>query len=98
MSRAELNMALLDIDRDETVLAAFDVDPSGFLAGRRLSHDERVALERWDIGVMYSLGAHPFVLFQAARSRSVRAGEPLADFLAHYNQSIADHGYPDFRT
>jgi hypothetical protein len=98
MSRAELNMALLDIDRDDAALAAFDADPAAFLAGRGLSHDERDALEQWDIGALYALGAHPFVLFQAARSRSVRAGEALGDFLSAYHQSIAPHGYPDFTT
>lgn len=91
-------MALLDIDRDQAALAAFEADPEEFSRGRRLSHDERTALVGWDIGGLYALGAHPFVLFQVARSRSALAGEPLDRFLERYGAAIAPHGYPDFTT
>ena len=45
VSRSELNLALLAIDRDEAALAAFEADPAGFVEPYRLSTDERRALE-----------------------------------------------------
>lgn len=98
MSRAELNLALLDIDRDDDSLRAFDADPAGFLEGRRLSHDERVALETWDHGTLYALGAHPFILWQAVRSLSALRGEDLPDLIVRYRSAVEPHGYPDFAT
>lgn len=98
MSRAELNLALLAIDRDQTTLAAFDTDPSGFVEPYRLSTDERRALESWDHGALYALGAHPFILWQAVRSVSVLRGEPLDALVESYRSAVAPHGRPDFTT
>ena len=98
MSRAELNMALLDIDRDDESLSAFDADPAGFLEGRRLSHDERAALEAWDHGALYALGAHPFILWQVVRSLSALRGEELADLIERFRAAVEPHGYPGFGT
>jgi hypothetical protein len=98
VSRAELDLALLDIDRDDQSLRGFAADPAGFLAGRRLSHDERVALEAWDLGALYALGAHPFILWQAVRSLSVLRGEELGDLIGRYRAAVESHGYPDFAT
>lgn len=98
MSRAELDLALLDIDRDDGSLRAFDADPAAFLDGRRLSHDERVALETWDHGTLYALGAHPFILWQVVRSLSALRGEELADLIERFREAVEPHGYPDFTT
>ncbi len=98
MSRAELNLALLAIDRDDDTLTAFEADPAGFVHPYRLSTEERRALETWDHGALYALGAHPFILWQAVRSISVVRGESLSDLIEGYRAAVVPHGRPDFTT
>jgi hypothetical protein len=99
VSRAELNLAILAIDRDETTLAAFDADPVGFVEPYRLSTEERRALETWDHAALYALGAHPFILWQAVRSISLlRGGETLDALVERYRAAVVPHGRPDFTT
>ncbi|MGF1665920.1 MAG: hypothetical protein ACFCVC_06570 [Acidimicrobiia bacterium] len=98
MSRAELNLAVLAIDRDETTLEAFDADPTGFVQPYRLSTEERRALETWDHGALYALGAHPFILWQAVRSISLLRDEALDALVERYRAAVVPHGRPDFTT
>jgi hypothetical protein len=98
VSRSELNLALLAIDRDEAALAAFEADPAGFVEPYRLSTDERRALETWDHGALYVLGAHPFILWQAVRSISLLRGEALDALVERYRAAVVPHGRPDFTT
>jgi hypothetical protein len=98
VSRGEMNLAILEIERDDDTMAAFDRDPAGFLQGFRLSSVERRALESWDHGALYALGAHPFILWQAVRSVAVMRGEPLDELVERYRAAVSPHGYPDFST
>ena len=98
MSRGVVNVVLYDIEVDAASVAAFIDDPEPFVDGRSLSDEERAALMKWDVGKLYALGAHPFLLLQAARSIAVHRGLTMPEFLAEYRTAVERHGYPDFIT
>ena len=49
-------------------------------------------------GTLYALGAHPFLLFQVARSLAVHKGMSMPDLLRQYRETVTPHGTPDYIT
>ena len=98
MSRGAIDIALYEIDQTTQTIEDFTTDPEGFLAGFDLSEGERRAFVDWDYGTLYALGAHPFLLFQVARSLAVHKGMSMPDLLRQYRETVTPHGTPDYIT
>jgi hypothetical protein len=98
MSRGTIDIVLYEIDQTAQTIEDFTTDPDGFLAGFDLSDVERVAFVDWDYGTLYALGAHPFLLFQVARSLAVHNGMSMPDLLRQYRETVTPLGTPDYIT
>lgn len=66
MTRYALDKVLWDYAREPGFRAAFDADPAAATAGRELSQAEAAALAARDIRAVFSLGAHPFLVYSFA--------------------------------
>lgn len=112
MSRAEIDMLLIDIDLTDQSIEAFRSDARGFVdaweaAGRDratgrweggvLTDDERRAFIDFDYATLYRMGAHPFLLWQMVRS-VVGDSMPVGNLIAEYNHAVEPHGHPTFGT
>lgn len=113
MSRAEINMLLIDIDLTYESVRSYREDPAGFvnvwetkgrnrIAGRRvggvLTPEERRAFMSFDYAALYRLGAHPFILWQMVRSVAVTQTTTVDEVIADYRRKIEPLGHPDFGT
>jgi len=63
MTRYALDKVLWEYGRDAVFKAAFDADPNEAIAGRELAAEEQAALSARDIRAIFSLGAHPFLVY-----------------------------------
>lgn len=112
MSRYLVNKLMWEVDTSDEALAAFKLDPAGFLdrwvdmglepeppypRGGALTGPERAALENLDFGAIYGMGANPFLLWQFARSVSVPE-MGTQELITAFRESVEPHGYPDFTT
>ena len=66
MTRYALDKVLWEYGRDPAFKAGFDADPASAIAGRELGPAERAALVAKDIRAVFSLGAHPFLVYSFA--------------------------------
>lgn len=111
MSRAEIDLLLIEIDRTTETIAEYRTDAAGLVArweaaeadrsagrweGGTLTEEERSAFAGFDYATLYRLGAHPFLLWQMVRS--VAGDTPIADLVAEYRQAIEPFGHPPFGT
>jgi hypothetical protein len=74
--------------------ARFMADPASVMDGCELTDAEQAALTARDAGSLYSMGAHPFLLWGALFDLAGRAPE----YRAQYTEAISPHGYPDHAT
>ena len=63
MTRYALDKVLWNYAREPQFKTAFDADPAAATAQRELSDAERDALTARDLRAIFSLGAHPFLLY-----------------------------------
>lgn len=66
MTRYALDKVLWNYAREPGFKAAFDADPATAVASRELSDAERSALSARDLRAIFTLGAHPFLLYSFA--------------------------------
>jgi hypothetical protein len=94
VSRYQVDKVMRELIQDEAAASAFRADPDGYVVGRDLTAEERAALVACDYTTLYSLGAHPFLLWGY-----VRAARPTDDLSAReYAAALAPLGAPDFGT
>lgn len=108
-----VNKAMWEVDKSESNLTRFKRDPEGFLddweraarepeppypSGGTLTPEERRALETLDFGVLYAMGANPFLLWQFARSVSVPDLMAIEDLVSSFHEAVEPHGTPDIAT
>lgn len=114
MSRFQINKFMMYVDGDTDHLEAFCSDRSGFMQrwiaaaetserpvahGGRLELAEQAALIANDVGRLYEMGAHPYILLHFARAIDVDFhGVPFPEFDQTYKKAVTPHGYPDFST
>lgn len=113
MSRYTVNKILYEVDGSDALLDSFRGDPSGFVAwwrslveepeppyprGGVLSDEEADAIVGLDFGGLYAMGAHPFLLWQFARSVCVPGQMTNEELIASFRDAVAPHGSPDFST
>lgn len=66
MTRYAIDKVLWMYGRDPAYRSHFDADPLSHVSGEELSEEERSALAGKDIRAIFSLGAHPFLLYSFA--------------------------------
>jgi Aromatic-ring-opening dioxygenase LigAB, LigA subunit len=67
MSIYAVNYLCREILRDHTFRAAMAKDPAQALAGKDISEPERQALLAGDVGMLFRMGANPFLMAYMAR-------------------------------
>lgn len=114
MSRFDINKFMMFVDGTTEALNEFCNDREGFVAGwvgaaeesvrpvpygGSLSSDEQAALAGLDVGKLYEMGAHPYILLHFARAVEVDFnGIAFPDFDRAYKEAVTPHGYPNFAT
>ena len=108
-----VNKAMWEVDKSDSNLNSFKSSPARFLdgweraalepeppypSGGILTPEERRGLENLDFGVLYAMGANPFLLWQFARSVSVPDLMPIEELISAYREAVESHGSPDFAT
>ena len=67
MSTYRVNKLFYKLETDQAYLDQFRADPPGELARIDLTDEERTALLAGDVGKLYLMGAHPFLMNTLAR-------------------------------
>ena len=88
MSLYQLQKFLYDINRDPRVQAQYRADRPGVLGRYELTAEERTALERGDIGLIYVLGANGQLLMHYAAF----LGMSWPAYLQAMRDGVAQHG------
>jgi hypothetical protein len=83
MTRYALDKVLWSYAREPAFKAAFDADSEGAMAERELTAPERQALIARDLRAIFTLGAHPFLLYSfAIASNGGWSMEMMKDYVA----------------
>lgn len=114
MSRYEMNKFMMFVDGNTEHLEEFCNDRERFVDrwlsaaaeserpvpdGGTLTAVERQALIELDVGALYEMGCHPYILLHYARAVEVDFhGVPFPEFDRAYKVAVSPHGYPDFAT
>jgi len=114
MSRFDINKFMMFVDGNTDNLNAFCEDRAGFVEqwvraaaeserpvehGGPLDAAEQAALIANDVGTLYEMGGHPYILLHFARAIDVDYhGIPFPEFDRAYKEQVTPHGYPDFST
>lgn len=88
MSLYALQKFLYQVNRDSELQARFKASPAAALEGYQLSAEERGALERGDIGLIYVLGANGQLLMHFAAF----LGLAWPEYLQAMRDGVARHG------
>lgn len=88
MSLYQLQKLLYNLNRDDTVKEAYRNDRSGLLATYDLTEEERSAIERGDIGLLYVLGVNGQILMHYAALLNIE----WFDYLDRMRDGIKLHG------
>ena len=88
MSLYGMQKFLYHLNRDERVQQRFRDEPAALLADYPLDAEERGAITRGDIGLIYVLGANGQLLMHFAAF----LGMPWPDYLQSMRDGVAKHG------
>jgi hypothetical protein len=88
MSLYFLQKVLYDINRDPAIQMAYKNNPDTLLAAYHLLDEERLALIKPDIGLLYVLGVNGQILMHFAAFHQIE----WDDYLDLMRQGIAEHG------
>ncbi len=97
MSVYRLNKILYLAETDRNFLARFNADAEAAIADIRLTDEERKALLDGDVGKLYLLGVHSFILNTMSRQRlrGVTRDNYLPRLLATLERAKEDAKPPD---
>lgn len=88
MSLFQMQKFLYDINRNPRIQEAFRADAASVLQGYELTDEERGALTRGDIGLIYVLGANGQLLMHFAAFLRM----PWADYIQAMRDGVAKYG------
>jgi len=88
MSLYQLSKFLYEINRDPAIQARFRTDPEAALEGYELSDEERGAILKPDIGLLYVLGVNGQILMHYAAFHGIE----WSDYLQRMRDGIKEHG------
>lgn len=83
-----MQKVLFDLNRDTRAQQRYRADADELLSHYQLTDEERGALKRGDIGLIYVLGANGQLLMHFAAF----LGMPWADYIAAMRDGVAKHG------
>lgn len=113
MSRYMMNKLLWEVESDDELLASFKQDPAGLVAtwelrataprppypaGGTLTAEERRACIAVDYAALYSMGAHPYLLWHFIRAVLVPDPMTVEELSEALKLAVAPLGRPDFTT
>ena len=88
MSLYQLSKFLYEINRDSAMQARFRADPEAALEGYELTGEERGAVLKPDIGLLYVLGVNGQILMHYAAFHGIE----WSDYLQRMRDGIKEHG------
>ena len=88
MSLYSLSKLLFQLNRDAELKRAFKADAAAAIAGWSLTDEERHAVLRPDIGLLYVLGVNGQILMHFAAF----CGVEWSDYLQRMRDGVAEHG------
>ena len=88
MSLYAMQKFLYHLNRDPRVQSRYRDDQAALLAEYRLDDEERAAIERGDLGLMYVLGTNGQLLMHFA----AYLGMPWAEYIQAMRDGVARHG------
>lgn len=88
MSLYHLQKLMFDLNRDPQVQERYRGDVDALLAGYELNDEERGAVQRGDVGLIYVLGVNGQLLMHYAAF----IGMPWADYIAAMRDGVTKHG------
>ena len=88
MSLYYVQKVLYDINRDSQMQKAYSEHPMSFLNGYELTNEEREALIKPDIGLLYVLGVNGQILMHFAAYHKIE----WDDYLQRMRDGIIEHG------
>ncbi len=88
MSLYQLSKLLYTLNRDPKAQARFRAEPDALLAEYRLTDEERGAMRRGDVGLLYVLGVNGQILMHFAAF----CGVEWNDYLQQMRDGIKAHG------
>lgn len=88
MSLYQLSKFLYEINRDPAIQARFRAEPKAALEGYDLTEEERGAILKPDIGLLYVLGVNGQILMHYAAFHGIE----WSDYLQRMRDGIKRHG------
>jgi hypothetical protein len=88
MSLYYLQKLLYELNRDPRTRARFEADREGVLADYELTEEERAAILKPDIGLLYIVGVNGQILMHYA----TQCGYSWTEYLDAMRQALAEHG------
>ena len=88
MSLYQLSKFLYEINRDPAIQARFRAEPEAALEGYDLTDEERGAILKPDIGLLYVLGVNGQILMHYAAFHGIE----WSDYLQRMRDGIKEHG------
>jgi hypothetical protein len=88
MSLYQLQKIIYQLNRDPAVRARFESDLDGLLADYELTAEEREALRKPDVGLLYVLGVNGQLLMHYAALRHF----PWNDYIEAMRDGVRRHG------
>ncbi len=88
MSLYQLSKLLFTLNREDEAKAAFKADPQAFMEGWPLTREERGALLKPDVGLLYVLGVNGQILMHFA----ALCGIEWSDYLQRMRDGVKEHG------
>lgn len=93
MSLYYVNKVLFRVENDRAFLDAVRADPDAALAAFDLTEAERTALRTGDVGTLFLMGVHPFLLNGLARHQVL--GVSRDNYLPRVRAAVAAAGKED---
>ena len=88
MSLYQMQKVLYELNRDPALQEAFKADRSAVLARYKLTDEEREALRRGDVGLVYVLGANGQLLMHFA----ALLGMAWPEYIQSMRDGVTKHG------
>jgi hypothetical protein len=98
MTLYQVDRVIYEVGRHEDALDAFIEDPEAYLADRQLDDGERKALRDCDYAALWTMGAHPFILFGFVRRVLGAQGQTFEQISRSYKAAIEPLGRPSYAT
>ncbi|QOR70701.1 hypothetical protein IM660_19380 [Ruania alkalisoli] len=113
MSTYMIDKFMRAVEMSDAAVAAYVADPAAFLDewmtadaatdrpadDRRLTQAEYAAFAARDYEALYTLGAHPYLLWhftEAVYSHEFGEGFGWRDLVERYREAVRPHGVPDY--